>query len=94
MALNSYLGKFGQRCNLSRDEFIIDPAKFSGILFDETDIVHTVRPLSEEMVFASYTKAENHVEVMRYNNPVIAAPCAYTELERLQEGVCYFDTGK
>ncbi len=69
-------------------------------MFDPTNVVESVRVLTEEMIYVSYTKAENYIEIMRHSNPVIAAfttaNCRiklYQELDRLGDRVFYFDTG-
>ncbi len=36
LCLNSFWGKFGQRCNLTQDEFVTAPDKFADIIFNET----------------------------------------------------------
>jgi hypothetical protein len=64
-------------------------------------VVEHVRVLSEEMLYVTYTKCEDYIEVMSHTNPVIAAfttaNCRlklYEELEKLGDRVCYFDTGR
>ena len=99
LCLNSFWGKFGQRPNLPKDEFVIDPAKFSNLIFDDSNIVHNVQVLNESMVHVTYSKTEEEVPIMGHSNPVIAAfttaNCRlrlYEELEKLGECVAYFDT--
>ena len=86
---------------MAKDELVCDTSKFTEIMFDETNVVEHVRVLSEEMLYVTYTKSEDYVEVMSHTNPVIAAfttaNCRlklYEELEKLGDRVCYFDTGR
>ena len=97
--LNSFWGKFGQRGNLPTDEFVSDPARFADIMFTETNVVHSVKVLSEKMLYVSYSKAENHEISASHSNIVVAAfttaNCRlrlYEELEKLGDRVLYFDT--
>ena len=85
---------------MTKDEFISDPKKFSDLMFNQTNIVESVRVINEEVLLVSYRKEEDFVDVMPYMNKVIAAfttaNCRlrlYEELERLGRRVCYFDTG-
>ncbi len=101
LCLNSFWGKFGQRSNLSKDDFVSDPVKFSNIVFNEQNVVEHVRVMSDEMLYVTYSKSEEFVQPMSHTNPVIAAfttaNCRlklYEELDKLQDRVAYFDTGK
>ncbi len=86
---------------MSKNEFINDPAKFTDLLFDDTNVVENVQVISEELLFVTYKKEEEYAEVMAHMNPVIAAFTTaharlrlYQELEALGPRVCYFDTGR
>jgi hypothetical protein len=101
LCLNSFWGKFGQRTQISNSKFVTDPAEFNEILFDESNTVHQVRAMSENVVYVTYNKKDAFVEGMPYSNPVVAsfvtAICRlrlYSDLEKLGERVAYFDTGK
>ena len=81
--------------------FVTNPAAFSALVFDETNIIHDVQIMSEEMLMITYKKEDDFVDLVAHTNPVIAAfttaNCRlrlYEELEKLGERVCYFDTGR
>ena len=100
LMLNSFWGKFGQRTNMSNDVFVNEPTTLGQILFDDANLVNRIQPMGEELLYVSYTKEEDFVEVMASTNPVIAAfttaNCRlhlYSVLEKLGERVLYFDTG-
>ena len=101
LCLNSFWGKFGQRTQVADSKFVVDPAEFNKILFDESNTVHQVREMSENVVYVTFSKKDAFVEGMAYSNPVLAAFVTaicrlrlYSDLEQLGERVLYFDTGK
>jgi hypothetical protein len=68
-------------------------------MFDDSNIVESVRVMSSQMLYVTYKKDEEFVEAMSHTNPVIAAFTTaicrlrlYSELEKLQDRICYFDT--
>ena len=101
LCLNSFWGKFGQRTHVADSKFVTDPAEFNDLMFDEGNVVHQVREMSENVVYVTYSKKDAFTEGMAYSNPVLAsfvtAICRlrlYSDLEQLGERVLYFDTGK
>jgi hypothetical protein len=99
LCLNSFWGKFGQRTQVTDSEFVAEPVKFNRILFDESNVVHQVRILSENVLYVSYSKKDAFVDGMIYSNPVLAAFVTaicrlrlYSDLEKLGDRVAYFDT--
>ncbi len=86
---------------MSQSEFIVEPQKFFNLLFDESIIVESVEPISEEVLYVTYKKEDSAVEPMSYMNAVIAsfttANCRlklYDALENLGDRVAYMDTGE
>jgi len=84
--------------------FFTDPAAFMKTAFDPSNIIHQVRPLgatfeTSEMVYTTFTKEEDFVDILPNTNVVLAAFTTssarlklYSYLEKLQERVLYFDT--
>ena len=86
---------------MSKNEFVADPYKLCDIVFDDSNVVEQVQVVTEQMMYVTYRKEESFAAPMAHTNPVIAAfttaNCRlrlYQELEKLQDRVIYFDTGK
>lgn len=99
LCLNSFWGKFGQRTQVTDSKFVADPEEFNRIVFDESNVVHQVLVMSENVVYVTLSKKDAFVESVAYSNPVVASFVTAIgrlrllyDLERLGERVAYFDT--
>ena len=97
--LNSFWGKFGQRSNLTQVTTCNKPDKFFNILQDDSQLIHRVEIMNDEMVeiFHSFQQDCDPIQV----NVNIFIACfttcharlkLYEALDQLQERVLYFDT--
>ncbi len=82
---------------MAKDEFVTETDTLSDILFDKENVVHSVRVMSEEMLYCTYSKTDNSNGAVMGHTIVAftTAHCRlrlYEELERLQERCMYFDT--
>src|SRR6185295_12963769 len=73
LMLNSFWGKFGQRDNLTKTEYFVDPEAFFKCFYDETNEVHTVNIISEELASMTYCKREDFIETGPIKSVAIAA---------------------
>lgn len=101
LMLNSFWGKFGQRNNLTKKEYITDPEAFVNLMFDDTKQVKSLQFYGETMVAAQYAVEDEFLEALKNTSPVIASNVTaqarlklYSYLEILQQRVLYFDTGR
>lgn len=99
ICLNSLWGKFGQRQNMSKTEYVSDVRRFYEILLDDrlTDI--NVNYLTDEMAQMSYKFKDYYVENNTTTNIYIALFTTanarlrlYEKLDELSENVIYCDT--
>ena len=93
-------GKFAQRPNMTKVEYVQDPAKFLEYLVSGENIIKRVDSINKETVRLEYIKEDNFVEEQKNVNIVIAAFTTsygrlelYKYLEKLGERLLYFDTG-
>ncbi|KAJ8019081.1 hypothetical protein HOLleu_42562 [Holothuria leucospilota] len=98
LMLNSFWGKFGQRCNLPRKTIINDLRKFWELASDSTKEVKIAR-IDEDCMELICTDKEEYVDGGGNKNIFIAAYTTaqarlklYSYLEQLDERVLYFDT--
>ena len=84
-----------------KTEYFTDPADYCKVFFDSTRVIQSINLIEENMVAVSSIFEDDFVEIMSNTNVVIAAYTTaqarlklYWYLERLQDRICYFDTGK
>lgn len=82
-------------------QVIYDPAKFFELVWDERNAIGQIRPIGENAVAVSYQRQDDYIDVLPNTNVVMAAFTTaqarlklYSYIEKLQERVLYFDTGK
>lgn len=100
LMLNSFWGKFGQRSDLSRTDYVQTKDDYFKFLHDETKVINNVSFTSDgEKAIIHWTDKDDHVETMPNTNIFIAAYTTamarlklYTYLEKLKDRVLYFDT--
>ncbi|KAK6169713.1 hypothetical protein SNE40_020708 [Patella caerulea] len=99
LQLNTAWGKFGQRDNFPKTEYITEPSVYFEKMLDVTQTVRDVQLVNDNMVLMETLKKEEHVAPCPITNVVIAAFVTaqarlklYSVLEKLGERVCYFDT--
>lgn len=99
ICLNSLWGKFGQRTNISKTEYVTDIKRFYDILLDDRLDNLNLTFLNEEMVQISYCLKDVFVE-HNYNTNIFVAGFTtsnarlrlYEMLDYLGENVAYYDT--
>lgn len=86
---------------MAQTTFFNDPQKFFELVFDPSNVIHSVNIINENLVSVSHSKETEFVEVMGNTNTVIAAYTTaqarlhlYSFIEKLQDRVLYFDTGQ
>ncbi|XP_070548904.1 uncharacterized protein [Ptychodera flava] len=99
LMLNSMWGKFAQRNNFPRLQYIKEPAELFRLLTSEQHIVNNLSFVNDDMIAVQHTLWDEFVEGAVNTNVVIAAfTTAYARLklydllEALGERVLYFDT--
>jgi hypothetical protein len=99
LCLNSFWGKFSQRSNMRKTEYITDPAEYFKILTADDTSVSNVQFINDEMVRMDYTILDEFVEPLAQTNVTIACFTTaharvklYEYLEQLQTKILYFDT--
>jgi hypothetical protein len=99
MCLNSLWGKFGQRQNMSKTEYVTSVNRFYQIILNDKidDINYTL--INDEMIQMSYCLKDVFVENDFSTNVFIAAFTTsnarlrlYEKLDELGDRVCYYDT--
>ena len=80
--LNSFWGKFGQKCNLSKKKVVNTRADFLDLICDRALSVESVVELSPESVMVTYKENESFIEGGPSSNIIIA--CFTTSLARLK----------
>jgi hypothetical protein len=98
-ALNALWGKFGQRSNFVSTVYISEPEQYVELMTNDGIEISDVQYVNDEFVLMKYKKKEDFVETCSYTNIVIAAYTTaharlklYSELEKLDRQVLYFDT--
>ena len=99
ICLNSLWGKFGQRQNMSKTEYVTDMKRFYEIILDDRLDNLNLSFLNETMVQMSYTLKDLFVENEHNTNVFIAVFTTsnarlrlYEMLDYLEEKVIYYDT--
>jgi len=99
ICLNSLWGKFGQRQNMSKTEYVTDIKRFYEILLDDRLDNINLNFINEDMVQMSYCFKDYYVENDYNTNIFIAAFTTssarlrlYKMLEYLEDQVAYYDT--
>ncbi|XP_047111970.1 uncharacterized protein LOC124788732 [Schistocerca piceifrons] len=99
ICLNSLWGKFGQRQNLTQNEFISDPQRWYELLLDDKIEISNVIFINEDMIEVSYKYTDEYIEDSTATNIFIAAFTTsnvrirlYEMLDRLGDKVVYYDT--
>ena len=99
ICLNSLWGKFGQRQNMSKTEYVTDVRRFYEVLLDDRLIDINVNYLTDEMAQMSYKFKDYYIENNTSTNIYIALFTTanarlrlYEKLDELGEAVIYCDT--
>ena len=99
LCLNSLWGKFGQRQNMAKTEFVKDPYKFYKILLNEKLIDINVMYISDTMLQVNYKMRDSYVKNHFNTNVYVAAYTTanarlrlYEQLSRLDKNAVYCDT--
>ena len=99
LCLNSLWGKFGQRNNMKKTEYVTEPSKFYKILLDEKIDDLNIHFINEDMVEMTYNLKEQFVDNSKDSNIFIAAfttsharMMLYEVLDKLGDSVLGFDT--
>ena len=81
LALNSFYGKFGQRMDMKKVQFIIQYGKLYSILMDVTKVIKIFHILNSDMIVMEYKQSEKFEELSNKTNVIILAFCsAYTHI--------------
>ena len=98
-ALNNLWGKFAERSNLPNREYVKSPGAFFEKLHDDSIKVHDVRFVNDDLVEMYVSKHDAFVLPKDRCNIVVAAFTTaharlrlYSEIERLDKNLAYFDT--
>ena len=99
LCLNSLWGKFGQRNNMKKSEYVTEPSKFYKILLDEKIDDLNIHFINEDMVEMTFNLKEQFVDNSKNSNIFIAAfttsharMMLYEVLDKLGDTVLGFDT--
>ena len=99
LCLNSLWGKFGQRNNMNKTEYVTEPSEFYKILLDEKIDDLNIHFINEDMVEMTYNLKEQFVDNSKDSNIFIAAfttsharMMLYEVLDKLGDSVLGFDT--
>jgi len=99
LCLNSLWGKFGQRQNMKKTEFVTDPQQFYKILLDDRLENINIKLLNDNMIQMCYNYKDYYVENFHNTNILIALFTTssarlrlYEMLDKLGRAVVYFDT--
>jgi hypothetical protein len=80
IALNALWGKFSQRNNLSRTEFMADPEPLYALLADHRVEVQNILPLSDHLVMVVHRRLDDYVDEVP--NTSVAIACQVTSYGR------------
>ena len=99
LCLNSLWGKFGQRNNMKKTEYVTTPSEFYKILLDDSIDDLSLQFINEDMVQMTYNMKDQFVDNSNSTNIVIAAfttsharMMLYGVLDKLGDQVLGFDT--
>ena len=99
LALNSFYGKFGQRTDMKKVQFINQYEKLYGILMDVTKVIKNFHVLNSDTIMMEYKHSEEFEEPCNKTNVIISAFCStYTHIKlwkmmnRLGNHILYHDT--
>ncbi len=99
LCLNSFWGKFGQRCEIMRRQFFTDPKSFLDVAHDPTIEVGELRFMSNQTMMATYKSKSEFAESLPNTSTVVAAFVTayarlklYSYIKQLGRAVCYYDT--
>ena len=99
LCLNSLWGKFGQRNNMKKSEYVVKPCEFYKILLDEKIDNLNIHFINKEMVEMTYDLKDQFVDNNNNTNIFIAAfttsharMMLYSVLDKLDNNVLGFDT--
>ncbi|XP_078684907.1 uncharacterized protein LOC144918222 [Branchiostoma floridae x Branchiostoma belcheri] len=99
LMLNSFWGKFGQRNNFPKTEFITSPAKFFELLGSTDYEVHNVNVVNDAVIEVDYVYKEELIPEASNTNVYVAIFTTamarmklYKSLDQLGEAVLYYDT--
>ena len=99
LCLNSLWGKFGQRNNMKKTEYVTEPSDFYKILLDEKIEDLNIHFINEDMVEMTFDLKDQFVDNSKDTNIFIAAfttsharMMLYGVLDKLGENVLGFDT--
>ena len=98
LCLNSLWGKFGQRNNMKKTEYVTAPAAFYKILLDDSIDDLNIQFINEEMVQMTYNLKDQFADNSNNTNIVIAAfttshaRMRYNLLDKLGDQVLGYDT--
>ena len=97
--LNSFWGKFGQRTNLTKTEYVNTTAKLTSILADPTLETVFVEIICKNTVAVQYKKIDDYEEDVPNSNTIIAGMVTaygrlkiYEYLDKLGKNALYCDT--
>lgn len=99
LMLNSLWGKFGQRENLPKTEYVAKVDRFIELLVSEEHIVTDVNLVNDEMLMVTHKKKDDFIVPSGRTNLFVAAFTTglarlklYDLLDRLRQDVLYMDT--
>ena len=98
LALNSFYGKFGQRTDMKKVQFINQYEKLYSILMDVTKVIKNFHVLNNDMIMMEYKQSEEFKESVNKTNVILAFCSAYAHIKlwKMMNGlgnrVLYHDT--
>ncbi|XP_066296636.1 uncharacterized protein [Branchiostoma lanceolatum] len=99
LCLNSFWGKFGQRNNFPKTEYVTSPARLYELVGSKTTDIKSLHIVNDEIVEVHYAYQKDFIPESANTNVYIAAFTTaharlklYDSLNRLGEAVLYFDT--
>ena len=75
LALNSFYGKFGQRQNMKKCQFVTDAGIMYSLLSDPTKKISDFHIVSQDMMVFEYTRAQEFESTDPKTNVIVAAFC-------------------
>ena len=76
LALNSFYGKFGQRTDMKKVQFINQYEKLYSILMDVTKVIKNFYLLNNDMIMMKYKQSEEFEEPNDKTTVIISAFCS------------------
>ena len=99
LMLNSFWGKFGQRCNLTQTTYVDNPEQFMDMMTSDQQEIKNVRFVNDNAVQMDWVHSSDFIEPSSRTNVVIAAYTTaqarlklYSYLRPLAKRVLYCDT--